>query len=146
MVILLLSLIGVYLALNIGRVGVPPFERAVVDLPFSIYLGWITVATIANFTTVLDTVGWDGWGIRPSVWTIIMLLAGVAIATAVAFTRGDIAYSAVLVWATIGIAVEQSDAPIVATGAWIMTVLLILMTFFGTIVHRRVRQASSGPA
>jgi hypothetical protein len=75
-----------------------------------------------------------------------MLLAGVTIATAVAFTRGDIAYSAVLVWATIGIAVEQSDTPIVATGAWIMTVLLILMTFFGTIVHRRVRQASSGPA
>lgn len=146
MVILLLSLIGVYVRLEIGRVRVPRLEKTVVDLPFSVYLGWITVATIANVTTVLDSLGWGGWGIRPAVWTIIMLLAGVAIATAVAFTRGDIAYSAVLVWAYVGIAVEQSDTPLVATGAWLMTVLLIFMTFFGVIVHRRVRRESSGPA
>jgi hypothetical protein len=146
MVVLLLSLIGIYLELDIGRVRVPPVEKAAVDLPFSIYLGWITVATIANVTDVLDYIGWGGWGIGPEVWTIIMLLAGLAIATTVSFTRGDIAYSAVLVWAYIGIAIKQSETPSVVAAAWIMTVLIVLMTAFGTLVHRRRRQVSPGPA
>jgi hypothetical protein len=132
MVVLLLSLIGIYLELDIGRVRVPPVEKAAVDLPFSIYLGWI--------------IGWGGWGIGPEVWTIIMLLAGLAIATTVSFTRGDIAYSAVLVWAYIGIAIKQSETPSVVAAAWIMTVLIVLMTAFGTLVHRRRRQVSPGPA
>jgi hypothetical protein len=146
MVVLLLSLIGIYLRLDIGHVRVPRTEKAAVDLTFSIYLGWITVATIANVTDVLDYVGWGGWGIRPEVWAITMLLVGLAIATTVSFTRGDLAYSAVLVWAYIGIAVKQSATPAVVTGAWVMAVLIVVTAAFGTVVHRRRQQvpASTG--
>jgi hypothetical protein len=146
MVALLLSLIGIYLELDIGRVRVPRIEKAAVDLPFSIYLGWITVATVANVSTVLEYLGWGGWGIRPETWTIVMLVVGLGIATTVSFTRGDIAYSAVLVWAYIGIAVNHGDNPIVAAGAWVMTTLLVLFSVFGVLVHRRLRRSSSGPA
>jgi benzodiazapine receptor len=146
MVVLLLSLIGIYLELDIGRARVPLVEKAAVDLPFSIYLGWITVATIANVTDVLDYVGWGGWGIGPEVWTIVMLLAGLAIAAAVSFTRGDIAYSAVLVWAYIGIAIKQSDTPSVVTGAWIIAALIALIAVIGALVHRRRQRMAVGAA
>lgn len=43
-------------------------------LPFSVYLGWISVATIANISYVLVEIGWVGFGISEVVWTIVCLL------------------------------------------------------------------------
>jgi hypothetical protein len=121
MIILLLSLIGIYSRLQIGRVRVKSPERWCVYIPFSIYLGWITVATIANITTVLYYVQWSGWGIRPEVWALIMLATAFLITTAVALTRRDLAYILVIIWAFAGIAVKHGDVPLVAVGAWIAT-------------------------
>jgi hypothetical protein len=115
--LLLLSLIAIYLLLDTGRSRVPAAETWLVRVPFSIYLGWITVATIANVTSLLDYLNWGGWGISPEAWTIIMLLAGAIIASAVSITRGDVAYIAVIIWAFIGIAVKHSDTPLVAIPA-----------------------------
>jgi len=145
MAVLLLSLIAVYLRLNIGRVRVSLVERAAVNLPFSIYLGWISVATIANATAVLDYVGWGGWGIGPAVWTAIMLVVGLAVAAAVSLTRGDIAFSAVLISTYLGIAVKQSDTPLVATTAQVTAVLILLLLIIGLWVRRRPRPSSTGP-
>ena len=77
--VLLLSLIAIYLRLDIGRGEVSNAEKWAVHVPFSIYLGWITVATIANTTQLLYYLGWNGWGISPELWAVIMLAAGVII-------------------------------------------------------------------
>ena len=119
MVALLLSLIAIYLRLEIGRAHVSAAEKWLAHVPFSIYLGWVTVATIANVTSVLDYANWGGWGIRPEAWTVIMLVAGTAIAAAVGFTRRDVAYMLVIVWAFAGIAVKHAGTPAVATAAWV---------------------------
>jgi hypothetical protein len=119
MVALLLSLIAIYLRLEIGRAHVSAAEKWLAHVPFSIYLGWVTVATIANVTSVLDYANWDGWGISPEAWTVIMLVAGTAIAAAVGFTRRDSAYMLVIVWAFVGIAVKHAGTPVVATAAWV---------------------------
>jgi benzodiazapine receptor len=119
MVALLLSLIAIYLRLEIGRAHASAAERWLAHVPFSIYLGWVTVATIANVTSVLDYANWNGWGIRPEAWTVIMLVAGTGIAAAVGFTRRDVAYMLVIVWAFVGIAVKHAGTPVVATAAWV---------------------------
>lgn len=119
MVALLLSLIAIYLRLEIGRAHVPAAEKWLAHVPFSIYLGWVTVATIANVTSVLDYANWDGWGISPEAWTVIMLVAGTAIAAAVGLTRADVAYMLVIVWAFVGIGVKHAGTPVVATAAWV---------------------------
>ena len=79
MLALLFCLIVVYLRLEVGKSPVSAGERWFVRLPFSIYLGWITVATIANVTSTLDYLQWSGWGVTPEIWTIVMLAAGIAI-------------------------------------------------------------------
>jgi hypothetical protein len=126
MLALLACLIYIYLRLDIGRAPVPAGERWFVHVPFSIYLGWITVATIANITATLDSVRWDGWGVSPEMWTVIMLAAGVVIAGLMAATRRDVAYLLVLVWAYIGIAVKQASAPLVANGAWLSAAVIVV--------------------
>jgi hypothetical protein len=59
MLILLVTLIVIYLTLNVGPSEVSPGERWLVRVPFSIYLGWISVATIANITAVLEYLNGD---------------------------------------------------------------------------------------
>jgi len=119
MLILLATLIITYLQLGIGRAGVPVTEIWATHLPFSIYLGWITVATIANVTSVLDYLRWDGFGIAPEIWMGIVLVAVLVIASLVSFTRRDIAYGLVILWALAGISVKQAGVAAVVIPTWI---------------------------
>ncbi|MBC8263535.1 MAG: tryptophan-rich sensory protein [Anaerolineales bacterium] len=139
MLSLLLLLIAIYLRLDIGRAQVSRVEKWLVHVPFSIYLGWITVATIANVTSLLDYLNWSGWGISPEGWTVIMLVAGVGIASAVSLTRGDVAYMLVILWAFAGIAVKHAGTPVVATAAWVTTALAVLMLVVGLLFRKRPR-------
>jgi hypothetical protein len=75
---LLLLLIAIYLRLGTGFSRVPAAETWLVRVPFSIYLGWITVATIANATSLLDYLNWSG--------TMIVAVAAWAAAVVVALT------------------------------------------------------------
>jgi len=134
MLTLLALLITIYLRLDIGRADVPTLDRWLVHMPFSIYLGWITVATIANITDVLYLSGWDGWGFSGQVWATIMLVAATAIASAVALTRRSLAYTTVIVWAFIGIAVKQADAPLVATTALITAAVVAVVAVAALIL------------
>ncbi len=133
MLILLLSLIAIYLRLDVGRAQVSRGEKWCVHIPFSIYLGWISVATIANASQLLYYLGWNGWGIPPEIWAVIMLAAGVIISAAMSLTRADIAYSLVLIWAYVGIAVEQASTPVVATSAWIASGLILVLLVIGVL-------------
>jgi len=114
MLVLLASLIGIYLRLGTGRTQVSTAETWLVRLPFSIYLGWITVATIANVTEVLDYLKWNGFGLAPETWMLIVLGAVFVIATLMNLTRRDVAYTLVILWALIGIVVKQADVALVA--------------------------------
>lgn len=127
MLILLASLIVIYLRLGIGRTAFPTWERWTVALTFSIYLGWITVATIANATILLEYIGWNRWGLSEVTWFLIMLVTALIVAALMAWTRSDIAYLLVLVWAFAGIAVKQSDISTVATASWIATVAVLVL-------------------
>ena len=143
MFVLLVSLILIYLRLGIGNRSTSRAETWMVRVPFSVYLGWVSVATIANVTSVLDFVHWSGWGIQPQVWAAIMLAVGVLLAGLMAFTRRDVAFLLVLVWAFSGIAVKFPTTPVVYYAAWFaagIAALLIVVTFF--LRHQRKQAVS----
>jgi hypothetical protein len=145
MATLLLLLIAIYVILGTGRTRVTAAETWLLRVPFSIYLGWITVATIANATSLLDYLNWNGWGIGPEAWAVIMLIAGALIASAVSVTRGDIAYILVIIWAFAGIAIKHSDTTIVAIAAWMTAVIVALTLLVGVPLRmRRLRSWATG--
>jgi len=127
MLILLVSLIMIYLKLDITHDNHDQFERWFVDFPFSLYLGWISVATIANISSLLDCWGWKGLGISAEVWAVIMLSVGIILALMIAYKRKDIVFILVFIWAYIGIAVAQKEAPIVVFAAWLGAVILAIL-------------------
>ena len=117
MLVLLFSLIMIYIRLDIGKEQVNSATRYCVHLPFSLYLGWITVATIANITAVLVHYNWQGWGLSEIFWTILVILAGTIIALINIIQRGDIVYSVVILWAYLGIIIKRystGDPPLMA--------------------------------
>jgi hypothetical protein len=137
MLVLLATLIAVYLRLGTGQSRVSAAETWAVRIPFSIYLGWITVATVANVTDVLDFVGWNGFGIRPEIWMVVILAAVLVIAVLMNFTRRDIAYAAVLLWALAGIAVKFPNAGMVTTATWVTFGLVALTLAAAFLVKKQ---------
>jgi hypothetical protein len=142
MLVLLGTLIITYLHLDIGKTTVPAAETWAARLPFSIYLGWITVATVANVTSLLDYLKWDGLGIAPEIWMGIVLAAVLVIAALMNFTRHDIAYAAVILWALAGISVKHAAVPAVALPTWI-TFGLVTLTLVAAFFLRRTEKAAS---
>ena len=139
MLVLLGTLIITYLRLDIGRTTVPAAETWAARLPFSIYLGWITVATVANVTDVLDYLKWDGVGIAPEVWMGIVLTAVLVITALMNFTRHDVAYAVVILWALAGISVKFAAVPAVAIPTWI-TFGLVALTIIAAFFLRRTEK------
>jgi hypothetical protein len=135
MLALLGLLIASYLRLDVNRASATRLERWTVDIPFSLYLGWITVATVANISAWLYSVEWNGFGISAQIWAVIMLAVASLLGLAIALTRRDAAYLLVLVWAFIGIAMKQTSAPAVVIGAWIAAALML-----GLAIHSLVRR------
>jgi hypothetical protein len=138
MVGILLPLIGAYQQLGVGRDRISRMDKWLVFMPLSIYLGWISVATIVNVALVLYNLGWQGWGISPEVWTAIALVAGAAIAATVSIQRADIAFVLVIVWAFIAIAVRQANISLIAITAGGLAIALVLL-----LVVRVLRQRQS---
>jgi hypothetical protein len=113
MIFLLLTLMKIYLALDIRGSGfrcspdhvrnyTTP-EKLFVHIPFSIYFGWITIATAANITAFLVHSGWNRFGLSEPFWLLTLLAVCILIVIAVLFRRKDIYFALVGIWAFIGI-------------------------------------------
>jgi cell division protein FtsW (lipid II flippase) len=101
-------------------------KRWLVGLPFSVYLGWITIATIANISQMLYGAGFRGGPLSEEVWAVIVLAVGVALAAAMLLREADWAYALVIVWAYVGIAAKQ-DAPGAVWGALLGAAIVVVL-------------------
>ena len=120
-------------------------EKWFVRLPFSVYFGWVTVATIAGATALLVGSGFSGLGISEAVWTMFILLIGGGIGIATALRFRDIAYLAVFVWAYSNILVNHVS-PNALAGAYpgvIATLYLCLAAFVAVILALIVKKKTA---
>jgi len=145
LVILLLlgSLITLYARLYPSFATVTNAERWTTHIPFRIYLGWATVATIANVTILLYDLGWRGAPLTAELWAVILLVIGSAIGLFFALRLRDAAYTLVLVWAFVGIYVKQSDATVVAYTALGLAAVLGLAALVALFSGNRQRDSLS---
>ena len=136
MLVLLAMLIVAYVRLGTGRMAAPATETWAARLPFSIYLGWITVATVANATSLLDYLRWDGWGIAPEIWMSLVLAAVLVIAALMSLTRRDVAFVVVILWALAGISAKHASVAAVAIPTW-TTFGLVALTLAAAFFVRK---------
>jgi len=130
MLVILVCLIVIALELKKAKLSMR--EKIFLKLPFSIYFGWITVATIANATTLLVSLDWKGFGITESAWAVIIIITGMIIGTAAIIIFKDAAYGMVILWAYFGIFIKHTSAsgfnglyPVVITTVLLCIVVLL---------------------
>ena len=131
MLLILGSLIAIFLKIWSHRTELNIVERWVIAIPFSIYLGWISVATVANATQLLYYLDWGQWGLSAEVWAIIMLVIAAAIAVTMSIRHGNLAYAAVFVWAYIGIALKHNGVAAVMLPASMLAGIIAIAGIAG---------------
>jgi hypothetical protein len=129
MFLLLASLIVIYRRLDSIGAQMSLRENLAVFLPFSVYLGWITVASIGNVAVTLVSLNWNGWGLSELSWTILMIGVAIAVTLIMIVRKRDIGFSLVLIWALLGILVKQSDVQniVLTTGSGIGLIVIALI-------------------
>ena len=119
LVVMLLLLASLVVAYRTLRAGVPASaaEAWCVDRPISLYLGWITAATLANLSVVVVHEGWLPAGVSPEAWSLAALGLALAIAAFVYWRLADPVYLGVIAWAMTGIAFKPEQLGEVAMAA-----------------------------
>ena len=134
MIALLIFLIKIADVVNKGKYSIS--DTIFVRLPFSIYFGWITVATIANVTATLVNYGWNGFGLSEQFWAVLVIAVGIIIAVSVLFSRNDIFYCLVVDWAILGILLKRlGDTSTPALSIIITTIVGIALITIGIMVQ-----------
>ncbi len=141
MLVILASLIAIHQRLGTGRTPATAAERWFFRVPFSVYLGWITVATIANATAVLVKAGWNGFGLQPQVWAAAVVIAAALLTIAVLATRRDIPYGLAVLWALCGIALKRSADSTPASQVTFVTAVVCSAAVAAAIIGSAVRSA-----
>ncbi len=130
MVLLLIFLIEIYNRLDIGNCDVSCKDRLWIHVPFSIYLAWISVATIANTAAALKYYGFNGFGLSETVWTVIAIILAVVLTFAVVCKNNDLVYVLTIVWALTGILVRHCGDNTAITVTVIGGIALLVLLAF----------------
>jgi hypothetical protein len=102
----------------------------------SIYLGWISIATIANVTALLVYYKWDRFGINEQIWTVIMIAIGILLGVVALFYRRDVFYALVVDWAVLGIFLKRMAVdPLGTKGVIVASIIGIGVLTLGIIVQ-----------
>jgi benzodiazapine receptor len=130
MTVLLLCLLAIYQRLGIGKIEVSRNRKLAVDLSISVYLGWISLAIIANIASVLNVLIPSIPMPTQALWTALAVVVAFMITVLMTWTRRDFAFGLVVIWASIGIALNRSAIPLIfttsAASAAIIAILILL--------------------
>lgn len=149
-IVVLLGCLGViYVMLRRRGAQAPyasPAQRVLVRVPFSVYFGWVSIATIAALEIWMTNGGWNGGPFGLLGWTVIFLIAGVLVAAAVAFLAKDAVYPLVFVWGYSAIAYEQwDDSSLVSIVAGMLAMVVAAVTVIALLRSFHVRAGTVMP-
>lgn len=140
---LLATLALIYWALRRGRgprAQPPTAERLMAWTPFSVYLGWVTVAFLANIDVWLDRTGSELWGMGGRGAAVTLIGIAVLAAALMVLWPRDPTYAVVVAWGMVGIVAEQWDrSKLVAFAAIVAAVLAVALAVFGSLLAFELR-------
>jgi hypothetical protein len=116
--VLLIVTVLVSLAVAVGRMTdgrgrMSGAERWLAWVTCGIYLGWITVATVANVAQALAAAGVVELGLGAETWGTVLLIVAALIASAVTLRTRNGGYPLAVIWALIAVFVARRAPPVV---------------------------------
>lgn len=136
MLIFLVSLIQIFVIMQKQVLTIKPLYQFLIKTPFSVYLGWISVATIANITALLVHLKWNGFGIDPIYWTLTLISIAILLSVYFIIQFKNIAYPLVVVWALWGIKAAQGPKSVLINQITVLGILLIAALVSSTAIKK----------
>lgn len=130
MLAFLTTLVLIYRHLQTFRSSLSATGFMFVHLPFSVYLGWISVATIANITAAVVASGWHGGALGEANWAAIMIIIAGLLGAFFLIRFRDRGYALVIIWALYGISFKQADEKLVENTAQLTELVLVLLLIY----------------
>lgn len=130
----MIPMLGILVALilayeSLRGVRLTGSDRWFVQIPISLYLGWISVATVVNGAIVLYSLKGNNWGLAPEIWTAVMMAVAAGLALVLLRQRGDVTFALVIVWALVAIVLKQLSVPVIVVVGGVLVGLLLLESF-----------------
>ncbi|MSR09813.1 MAG: tryptophan-rich sensory protein [Gammaproteobacteria bacterium] len=145
MLVLLGSLLVVYVRLRATPAS-SMSERICVDMPFSLYFGWITTATLANLAAWFFDLGVYPFALPMDDWAILTVVTATAIYTAVGVRTRDVIYTSVFAWASLGIVLQTlATAHAVRLTAAAACAVMVVVSLI-SIIQSRLTTREGAPA
>lgn len=131
MILLLYSLLQIHFKIDSIKEMDTLKYKFLVRLPFSIYLGWISVALIANIAALLTQWSWNGLGLTEVFWSVLMICIAGVVNIWVTRVRNIPVFSLVGIWALLAIAAaNQNVEPLIVTAAYLVSGILLIHLLF----------------
>lgn len=132
-IIQLITLTKIFINLNLFDNDKTFNNKLFTQFPLTIYFAWLCVATIANISVYLVSKNWDGFGIDPNIWAIVMVLVTVVLAVFIITVKQNPFFGLVVIWALYGIvlkrtAVDETAYANVILTAWMGFAVVALLT------------------
>lgn len=138
MLCFLVVLIVIYQKQATGKAQLSRSNSFFIRIPFLVYLGWISVATIANITAMLVYYKWGAFGWEAWIWTCILIIIAAALGLYFSLARKDPAYSLVIAWALYGIYAKQQQGSLqVAQTAGLCCLMMLFAAIAGVYQNLR---------
>ena len=132
MLLLLITLIKINLSIKEEKLSTK--EKFFIKVPFSIYFGWITVATVANVTTLIVSFNFNSYVLSEPLWAVLIIIIGAIIGCITLLRNKDYFYGLVIIWAYIGIVIKHLTVfNSLFTSIIVTTVICIIITILATI-------------
>jgi TspO/MBR family len=133
MIGLLLTIIRCYQLAEVGRRALSRWDRLFLHYPWSLYLGWISVATIVNVSITFKEYGWNGFGLPDPVWTIIMMAVATGLAVLLLKQRRDWLYAIVVAWALLALVLRYNSSLAIASSGIVLICGLVGLVCVGYV-------------
>ena len=106
-------------------------------LAFGLYNGWLVIATVVNVSAFLVQAKWNGFGLSPDTWALIILVVALLLTCLIQLSLRNAALTLPLAWGYYGIwqqhqaqGVFAGQYPAIATAALVIGVIYIIITGF----------------
>ena len=145
-IVILLAVLAYIFVLLLRHRPTNTVDAIITDGTMGLYLGWVCVATAANISAVLVAAGFNGFGVNPNAWAVIVLAVAAAVGIALAvYGKGRLAPAASLAWGLAWVAFARFNGELLSAPAAIAAMLGAIAVVVLTMIIRLRVATSSAP-
>ncbi|KJL40678.1 hypothetical protein RS82_03294 [Microbacterium trichothecenolyticum] len=143
-IIVLLALLGVTFSRTVIEPADGWADRLLVDGVTGLHLGWVTLATVANVTAWLTSIGPPEWEASADLWGVVVLIAVAVIGLGIEIaSRWRLGPALALAWGLVWLAVGRLEGEPHSTAIGVTAIVVAAVILGTALIGTAARELTS---